>query len=157
MTGFSETPLSELTLRKYESPLNLNQRETLKKICLSLGLLQPGDSRDVIVDILLVLEQSKKKKENLTSIDIKNRLLDIRREFNLSLNGTADSNVRRQIKRLKDLFIVEKKRNTYRIFEFMDLEEIFSQKIKEFLLKTIVKRNEEYFEFYKKFEVQNEN
>jgi len=64
MASFSETPLMEITLRRYESPHNLNKRDTLKKLCLSLGLLQPGDSRDVIVDILLVLERAKKVKNN---------------------------------------------------------------------------------------------
>jgi len=43
MAEFSETPLMEITLRRYENPHNLNTRETLKKICLSLCLLQPGD------------------------------------------------------------------------------------------------------------------
>lgn len=63
MASFSETPLMEITLRRYESPSNLNERETLKKICFSLGLLQPGDSRDIIVDILLILEEAKKHKK----------------------------------------------------------------------------------------------
>ena len=45
----AEFPLAEITLRKYESPYELGRRELVKKICLSLGLLQPGDSRDVIV------------------------------------------------------------------------------------------------------------
>ena len=50
-----DIPLSEITLRKYEKPANLEKRELIRKICLSLGLLQLGDSRDVIVDILMVL------------------------------------------------------------------------------------------------------
>jgi len=37
--------LSELTLRKYEKPYQTDKREIVKKICLSLGLLQPGDNR----------------------------------------------------------------------------------------------------------------
>ena len=49
-----DIPLSEITLRKYEKPSNLERRELVRKICLSLGLLQLGDSRDIIVDILLV-------------------------------------------------------------------------------------------------------
>ena len=49
-----DVPLSELTLRKYEKP-DFKGRNLIRKLCLSLGLLQPGDSRDVIVDILNVL------------------------------------------------------------------------------------------------------
>jgi len=93
MAGFSETPLMEITLRRYESPHSLSKRETLKKICLSLGLLQPGDSRDIIVDILFVLEKVKKDKLELTAVEIKDELLDIRKKHGLSLNGTADSNI----------------------------------------------------------------
>jgi predicted transcriptional regulator len=61
----SDIPLAEITLRKYESPYQLGKRELAKKICLSLGLLQTADNRDVIVDILLVLIEAQKKKEVL--------------------------------------------------------------------------------------------
>ena len=47
-------PLAEITLRKYERPYEMPLRELVKKICLSVGLLQPGDSRDVVVDVLSV-------------------------------------------------------------------------------------------------------
>src|SRR3989339_728744 len=152
MADFSETPLMEITLRRYESPHNLSERNTLKKICLALGLLQPGDSRDVIVDILFVLEKAKKKKKALSAIEVKEELVQIRKKNNLSLDGTADSNIRRQLKRLRDIFLVEKVRNNYRIIEFMSLEEIFENRIKKIILETILARNKEYFEYYKKFE-----
>ena len=58
MAQFSETPLMEITLRRYEKPHNLSQRDTLKKLSLSLGLLQPGDSRDIIVDMLFSFGKS---------------------------------------------------------------------------------------------------
>ena len=152
MANFSETPLMEIILRRYENPKGLSERNSLKKICLSLGLLQPGDSRDVIVDILMVLERAKKDKKELSIIEIKDELLEIRRNGGLSLNGTADSNIRRQIKRLRDVFLVEKIKNKYRILEFMSLSEIFEQKIKKIILDAILKRSEEYFKYYKKFE-----
>lgn len=152
MAQFSETPLMEITLRRYESPHNLSQRDTLKKICLSLGLLQPGDSRDIIVDILLVLEKAKLKKKELSAVEIKEELLEMRKNLNLSLNGTADSNIRRQLKRLRDVFLVEKVRNNYRILEFMSLKDIFDDKIKKIILDAVLQRNEEYFEYYKTLE-----
>ena len=156
MAEFSETPLMEITLRRYETPHNLSQRDTLKKICLSLGLLQPGDSRDIIVDILVVLEKAKKNKKELSAIEIKEELLEMRRNLNLSLNGTADSNIRRQLKRLRDVFLVEKVRNNYRILEFMNLNDIFEEKIKKIILDAVLQRNREYFEYYKKVEEENE-
>lgn len=152
MADFSETPLMEITLRRYESPHDLSKRDTLKKICLALGLLQPGDSRDVIVDILLVLENAKKKKKALCAAEIKDELTQLRKEYGLSLNGTADSNIRRQLKRLRDVFLVEKVRNNYRILEFMNLNEIFENKIKKIILDAVLSRNEEYFDYYKKYE-----
>lgn len=157
MANFSETPLMEITLRRYESPHNLGERDTLKKICLSLGLLQPGDSRDVIVDILLVLERAKKQKSELSAVEIKDELLNIRKENGLSLNGTADSNIRRQLKRLRDIFLVEKVKNNYRILEFMSLNDIFEQKIKKIILDAVLSRNKEYFDFYLKFDGEKKN
>ena len=55
-----DTPLMEITLRRYERPDKSNPRELVKKFCLSIGLLQPGDSRDVVVDILLILQETSK-------------------------------------------------------------------------------------------------
>lgn len=156
MANFSETPLMEITLRRYENPHNLTQRDTLKKICLSLGLLQPGDSRDVIVDILLVLEKAKSSQLELSAAEIKDQLLEIRKENGLSLNGTADSNIRRQLKRLRDIFLVEKVKNNYRILEFSSLENIFENKIKKIILDAVLSRNEEYFKFYTDFENKKE-
>jgi len=53
-----DIPLAEITLRRYEKPYLMEKRELVKKICLSLGFLQPGDGRDVIVDVLMVLEEA---------------------------------------------------------------------------------------------------
>ena len=152
MAEFSDTPLQELTLRRYESPHSLSKRDTLRKICLSLGLLQPGDSRDVIVDILLVLENVKHLKKELSAVDIKEQVVIIRQEEGLSSQGTADSNIRRQLKRLRDIFLVEKVRNNYRILEFCDLKELFDSRIKKIMLNSIIERNNEYFEYYSQFE-----
>jgi hypothetical protein len=152
MAQFSETPLMEITLRRYEKPTQENQRDVLKKLCLSLGLLQPGDSRDVIVDILYVLEMAKPSRKELSSVEIKQEVLQMRKEQGLSDQGTADSNIRRQLKRLRDMFLVEKVGNNYRILEFMSLEEIFETKIKKIMLDAIIERNNEYFAYYKTFE-----
>lgn len=148
MGNYLDMPLIELTLRRYESPYNLSKREGLKKICLSLGLLQPGDSRDVIVDILLVLENSKMDKEFLSSVEIRERVIKIREKNNFSINGTAASNIRRQLKRLRDLFIVENIKNKYRILEFLSIKEIYEFKIRRILLEAISKRIEEYLDYY---------
>ncbi|MCX8193933.1 MAG: hypothetical protein N3G19_01035 [Candidatus Pacearchaeota archaeon] len=139
-----ERALSEITLRKYEKPYELNSRELFKKICLSLGLLQPGDSRDIIVDILQVLFENRNLKKDLTTEQIKEKVIENRKRANLEIKGIANSNLRRQLKRLRDLFIVEKINNNYRISEFGSLEEIFSKKIEKFYVASIIERIKEY-------------
>ncbi|MAG60509.1 hypothetical protein CL619_01860 [archaeon] len=138
-----DTPLAELTLRRYEKP-NLTGRDLVRRICLSLGLLQPGDSRDVIVDILLVLLKARQRKEELHSEEIKNHVMDMRKSAQLPMLGIAASNVRRQLKRLKDLHLIETNANLYRISEFAPLAELFDEKIEKFLLRSIVSRVKEY-------------
>ena len=141
-----DTPLAEITLRKYEKPFNLSQRELVRKLCLSMGLLQPGDSRDIIVDILYVLLKSKKERKELSSDDIKELVILSRKDANLALAGIASSNIRRQLKRLRDLFLIDKVRNRYRINEHESLNKIFQEKIEQYLLQTVVSRVKDYFE-----------
>ena len=140
-----EIPLAEITLRRYEKPSKLSEREIVRKLCLSVGLLQPGDSRDVIVDILHVLLRAKKQKKLLSSEEIEKEVIEARKRQKLALHGIASSNIRRQIKRLRDLFLVEKVKNQYRIAEFEEIGIIFEEKIEKFYLKSIVDRVKEYF------------
>ena len=136
-----DIPLSEITLRRYEKP-NLQGRDLVRKLCLSLGLLQPGDSRDVIVDVLHVLLKEKKE---LNSEEIREKVIELRKKKNLPLLGIASSNVRRQLKRLRDLFLVEKVVNNYRIMENLSLNEIIEEKLEKFLLPSVLDRVKEYF------------
>ena len=139
-----DSALSEITLRKYEKPYQLDKRELVKKICLSLGLLQAGDSRDVIVDILLVLLDSSKEKTAISSDEIKMRVEDLRKKYSLEMKGIAESNIRRQLKRLRDLMLVEKKNNMYNISEFESLNKIFNDKIENFIIPQTIERIKEY-------------
>src|SRR3989338_2432626 len=109
-----DTPLSEITLRKYEKPFSITERELVKKLCLTLGLLQPGDSRDIVVDVLHVLLKQKKRKRILSCSEIEQKVVVNRKKYKLQMLGIASSNIRRQLKRLKDIFIIEKIRNRYR-------------------------------------------
>ncbi|MBI2673196.1 hypothetical protein HYX19_02970 [Candidatus Woesearchaeota archaeon] len=140
-----DTPLAEITLRRYETPSNIKERELIKKLCLSIGLLQPGDSRDIIVDVLLVLLYAKKEKKELSSEEIQGMVIDLRKKDNMQLKGIAGSNIRRQLKRLKDLFLVENIKNNYRITEFDDIDVIFEKRIEKFYINSILERVREYF------------
>lgn len=141
-----DTPLAEITLRKYEKPSDLPKRDLVKKLCLSVGLLQPGDSRDVIVDIFHVLLENKTP---LDSDDIQKLVIHYRKNSKLELHGIASSNIRRQLKRLRDLFLVEKIKNTYQISEQEALHSIFQEKIKKYYIDSIMARVEDYFKALK--------
>jgi len=143
---FKDTPLAEITLRKYEHPKNLRGRDLIRKLCLSVGLLQPGDSRDIIVDVFYVLLKSKTE---LRSVDIRKEVVNLRKKRKLPLYGIADSNIRRQIRRLRELFLVEKIANKYRIAENAKLIDIFEEKILPFYLESIKNRVKEYFQAVK--------
>lgn len=136
--------LAEITLRKYEKPSQLRGRELVKKICLSLGLLQPGDSRDVVVDIFYVLLRARKKRKALTCTQIEKEVIGLRRKYKLPMLGIASSNIRRQLKRIRDLFLIEKIRNEYRVTEFDELSEIFEERIERFYIQSITNRIKNY-------------
>ena len=139
-----DTPLSEITLRRYEKPYDLTGRDLVKKLCLSLGLLQPGDSRDVVVDVMHVLLNKRNEGKALSSEEIKNLVIELRKTQNLPLLGIASSNIRRQILRLRNLMLVERVNNDYRITEFNTLHENFKDKIETFLLPSILGRVKDY-------------
>ncbi|MBI2657557.1 hypothetical protein HYX08_02570 [Candidatus Woesearchaeota archaeon] len=139
-----DIPLAEITLRRYEKPANLSDRELVRKLCLSIGLLQPGDSRDVVVDVFNVLIKAKKGEKSLTSDEICSLVIEDRKNLKLAMLGIASSNIRRQLKRLKDLLLVEKRLNAYRITEHGSLNDIFEEKIEKMLLSSVNSRIKEY-------------
>lgn len=146
-TVSKDIPLAELTLRKYEKPLEgTPRRDTIKKLCLSIGLLQPGDSRDVIVDIFNVLLSSKTE---LNSDEIQERVINLRKKEKIAVYGIAQSNIRRQLRRLRELFLVEKIANKYRISENEQIHNLFEERIKKYYLSSILSRVEEYFKALK--------
>ncbi len=139
-----DTPLAEITLRRYELPGKLSERELMRKICLSLGLLQPGDSRDVIVDVFHVLIRARRGKNGLSSGEVEQQVIENRKKHRLAQLGVAPSNISRQLRRLKELLLIEKIADKYRIVEFEDLSVLFERNIEQFYLKSIVERVKEY-------------
>jgi hypothetical protein len=139
-----EFPLGEITLRRYEKPYESGKRDLVRKICLSLGLLQPGDSRDIVVDVLLVLNEARKEKKVLTSFQVRDIVRKTRKENSLEEKGIAESNIRRQLKRLRDLMLVDKKNNLYNLSEFESLGVIFEKKIEGFLIPQTIERVKEH-------------
>jgi hypothetical protein len=112
-------------------------------------LLQPGDSRDVIVDVLHVLLKAKRQKAKLEIEDIERRVIQNRKKHKLTLKGIAPSNIRRQVRRLKELFLIEKTAYYYRITEWESLSKIFEEKIEKYYLHSIVARVRDYLSMVK--------
>lgn len=139
-----DIPLSEITLRKYEKPSGLEKRELVRKICLSLGLLQLGDSRDIIVDILMTLIDSNKEKKKLSSEEIRIQSEELRKKYSLETKGLAESNIRRQLKRLRDAMLIEKSENKYYLSEHESLSNIFENSIEKFIIPQTIERIKEY-------------
>lgn len=136
-----DVPLAEITLRKYEKPYDLKGRDLVKKLCLSVGLLNPGDSRDVIVDVFSVILNSD---EPISSKEVEEKVVFQRKSMDLAMLGITPPNIRRQIKRLRDLFLIERVGNTYRLTENQQLADIFVEKIEQYLLRSITDRVKEY-------------
>tara|TARA_Y100000034_G_C6909547_1_gene423493 strand:- start:4204 stop:4674 length:471 start_codon:yes stop_codon:yes gene_type:complete len=139
-----DVPLAELTLRRYEKPVELGQRDLVKRLCLSLGLLQPGDSRDVVVDVLHVLLDQRKRKRPISSEQIRKKVVDFRKKNEMALLGVAGSNIRRQLKRLRNVMLVEKVTNNYRITEYLGLVDIMDEKLQKLILPMIIERVRDY-------------
>ena len=140
-----DTPLAEVVLRRYEKPYKLSKRELVRKLCLSIGILQPGDSRDVVVDILFVLLEARKENDEISSEEVRENVIFLRKSEKLPLVGIASSNIRRQLKRLREIFLVEKIKNKYRISEFTNITDGFEEKLQKFLIPNIIERVREYY------------
>lgn len=136
--ALKDLPLQEITLRKYEEPSNLKDRELVKKFLLSIGLLQPGESRDVIVDIFHALLIARKNK---TPMEIEHFIQHLKDK-----QGASAPNVRRQLRRLKELKLVEKLPDGYRITEFGSLKSVIDSFIAEFLVQPALERVKQYAE-----------
>ena len=129
-----DIPLNEITLRKYEAPKGMERKELCRKFLLSIGLLQPGESRDIITEIFYLLSKT-------------DSALDIPMiAKNLSgMPGASEPNIRRQMRRLKELKLIEKQDATgYRVVEAGSIENSIKNYIVPFLIHPATERIIEY-------------
>ena len=136
-----DLPLAEITLRRYEKPFFLEGRQLIKKFCLCMGLLQPGDSRDVIVDVLHVLLQAK---QPLSASEIEQSVQEERKKHSIVLLGITGSNIRRQLRRLQEVHIIERRVKQYIFTENLPLSEVFNERTMKLFLQPIIERVQEY-------------
>ncbi|MBI4148015.1 hypothetical protein HY490_01875 [Candidatus Woesearchaeota archaeon] len=139
-TVMRETPLEHITLRRYEKPFRLEGRPLVKKFCLSVGVLQPGDSRDVVVDVLHTLL----KNHRLTASEIETAVKEERKKHILPMLGVTSANIRRQLRRLQQLHLIDRTTGSYHFTEKLTLSEVLNEKTLKVLLGSIVERVQEY-------------
>jgi len=128
--SFHDLPVLEINLCKFEKPSG-SFNELIRKFCISIGLLQPGDSRDIIVDLLSLFVKASKV----------NRFLPIEQIYKFILDtgkpGVSQSNIRRHLLRLKELEFIEKTPKGYRLREWLSLKELFNELVKYKIEPTI--------------------
>lgn len=124
-----ERPLFEITLRKYERPKGDDPNELLRKFCISIGLLQPGDSRELVVTVFKLLLT----KSAVTVSDIQKEAPD-----------AAVSGIRRHLRRMVELKLVERQTNSYRLTEGESLSYIVSNLTRKYLVDEAFARVEDY-------------
>jgi hypothetical protein len=134
--ALKDIPLREITLRKYEEPSNLEHRELTKKFLLSVGLLQPGESRDIIVDIFHSMVLARKEQKHFTMEMFLEKLKD--------KPGASAPNIRRQLRRLRELKMIEKNQEGFRIAEFGSLCPIVDQFIIQYFVNPSLERIKQY-------------
>jgi DNA-binding transcriptional ArsR family regulator len=134
--SFHDMPVFDLSLRRFEKPSG-SFKDLLRKFCISVGLLQPGDSRDVIVDLLELFIKAAKEKKFLSTENIYSYVLRTNKK------GVSQSNTRRHLFRLKEMDFIEKTSQGYRLREWLSLKELFSDLVK-FKINPTISRIIEY-------------
>lgn len=134
---FRDTPVIDISIRKFEKPDNSSINVLMRKFCISVGLLQPGDGRDSIVDLLTLFYKAGRIKRYLTIEEVYKFMLGLKKQ------GTAQSNVRRNMLRLKDLGFIEKTGNGYRIREWLSFHDLISEFAK-FKVEPTLERVKDY-------------
>ncbi|MCD6403604.1 MAG: ArsR family transcriptional regulator [Nanoarchaeota archaeon] len=132
MKVHKELPIIQVTLRKFERPYG-DFEELLRKFLMSIGLLQPGDSRDDVLKVMRELLRARRERKLLQVRDL------------VELTKVSPPNVRRHLRRLRELGLVEKHDWGYRIREWMDLPSLI-EGMEEFVLSPILRRVKEYAE-----------
>ena len=67
-----------------------------------------------------------------------------KKKYSLDTKGLAESNIRRQLKRLRDGMFIEKNENKYYLSEHLSLKEIFENSIEKFVVPQTIERIKEY-------------
>lgn len=132
-----DKPLAEIQLSEFEKP-GQDYVTNLRRLCISLGLISPGESRIAIVRILDILLKAKKTNPNgLDSYTIVKELYqhDVKIVY---------ANILRDLRKLVRTGLVERIDGGYRIKENGTLEDILKNFVKPYIIDRITNRISEY-------------
>ncbi|MCW1294170.1 MAG: hypothetical protein OH316_00265 [Candidatus Parvarchaeota archaeon] len=134
---FKDKPLYRVVLSEFEKP-TADYFSNLRRFCISLGLVNPGESRIGIVYILDILLRSRKDKTGgLSSYDIIKKLYS----SNVKI---VYANILRDLRKLIAAGLVEKIDGNYRIKENMDLPEIMDKFVRPYIIDRVLKKIGDY-------------
>jgi len=85
------------------------------------------------------------KEKEIGIDDIVKKVVQNREAHNLPIAGIAPSNIRRQLRRLKDAFLIENIDKKYRLTEKDKCLNVFEEKVEQYLLKSVISRVKEYY------------
>jgi hypothetical protein len=134
---YKDIPLAGISLSEFERPGN-DYFTNLRRFCISIGVISPGESRVGIVHILDVLLKARKgHPHGLDSYSIVKELYktDVKIVY---------ANILRDVRKLIEVGLVEKRDSKYRIKENLNLNEILNSFIKPYIVDRILKRVSEY-------------
>lgn len=147
-----DIPLQEITLRKYEVPTTLENRELARKFLLSIGMLQPGDSRDIIVDIYYTILRRHKQQGGDAALALAKEdtngfvsVSDVENALE-GKKGASKPNIRRQLRRLTEVKLIKKQGGKYTPTENGKVSDIVENYLEMFVVKPTVERIKQYAE-----------
>lgn len=129
----TDLPLAEITLRKFERPENIDKKTLIRRFCISLGLINPGDNRTGVVEVFQTIFDS-------------NEPLDAEQVFELLEKKLALSGIRRHLRRLEERKLLDHKKTKYSIAESGNLVYSMKYALKEHIIDDIFNRLLEYAE-----------
>ncbi len=129
----TDLPLAEITIRKFERPENIDKKTLIRRFCISLGLINPGDNRTGIVEVFQTVFDSKES-------------LDAEQVFELLERKLALSGIRRHLRRLEERKLLDHKKTKYSIAEGGNLVYSIKYALKEHVIDDIFNRLLEYAE-----------
>ncbi len=134
---YRDRPLSGISLNEFEKPTN-DYNTNIRRLCISLGLVRPGESRIAVVYILDILLKARKKRPS--GIDS----YEIVKELYKKKVRIVYANILRDLRKLISIGIVEKRNNLYRVRENMRLNEIIAEFVKPYIIDRTLGKIEEY-------------